>query len=180
MITFIEHEHTGYPLRTRDNAMLTDGTLAFAVNWKSSGMLLTKKCCYNKPFIKIDISQYGDFTDEMARDIARQLEEKNIRHLNIAGNSFVNLAAYYTQAALDAKVKYVMNKVCEYWKLESVTTGGQTGVDEAGAKWADGYGLPVTVRAPKGWMFRQGNRDICSEHLFIKRFGDKYDMSDIL
>lgn len=180
MINFIQHEHTGYPLRTRDNAILTDGTLAFAADWKSPGMIHTHKVVYGagKPYIKVDIKDYYDFWVGHTKNVVDQLQKHNIKNLNIAGNSLGNLEC--NQEALNRRIADIMDKVSEHWPLEHVRSGGQNGVDLAGILWADSRGIPCTVLAPKGWMFRQGNRDICSEHLFIKRFGDKYDMSDIL
>lgn len=182
MITFIEHEHTGYPLRTRDNVMLSDGTICFAVNFKSSGSLLTWKCCVGagKPFIRIDLNEYEVMTDKQAMEIAAELMDHNIQHLNIAGNSMGNLKHKYTQEGINAKVADCMDKITAYWPVKKVRTGGQGGSDLAGSLWADSRGIPCTVLAPKGWMFRdQNGRDIWNEYLFMKRFPG-YDMSDII
>jgi hypothetical protein len=182
MITFIEHEHTGYPLRTRDNTMLSDATLAFAVNWKSSGMILTHKCCYGagKLYMRLDLNDYGNLTDKQAIEIANALKESNVKILNIAGNSMPHLRSKYTQEGINAKIADCMNKIHRYWPLSATRGGGQSGVDLAGALWSDSIGLPTTVLAPKGWMYRDDNgRDVCSEYGFIKRFPG-YDMGDIL
>ena len=52
-----------------------------------------------------------------------------------------------------------------------ITTGGQTGVDEAGAKAGMRLGIPTKVVAPKGWTFRSiENKDISNEQAFKDRF----------
>lgn len=181
MITFIEHEHTGYALRTRDNALLSDGTVAFAVDFKSPGMILTHKATYGagKPFIRIDLNEYSVMSDRQAMQIAAELMEYDIRVLNIAGNSMPHLRSKYTQEGLNAKVANCMNKVHALWPLESVRTGGQGGIDLAGNLWAESIGMDSIVLAPKGWMFRtEGGRDVCNEQAFMARFPG-YDMSDL-
>lgn len=182
MIQFIEHQHTGYALRTRDNALLSDATLAFACDFKSPGMILTHKATYGagKPFIRIDLNQYEVMTERDALGIAEQLMEHNIKVLNIAGNSMPHLRSKYTQEGINAKVADCMNKIHALWPLKSTRNGGQSGADLAAGIWSDSIGLPTTVLSPKGWMFRADNgRDICNEYEFIKRFGSQYDLSDI-
>ena len=182
MITFIEHEHTGYALRTRDNVMLSDGTLCFAVDFKSPGCTLTHKCAYGagKPFIRIDLNEYEVMTERQALGIAEQLMDHNILNLNIAGNSMTHLRSKYTQEGINAKIADCMNKIHALWPIDSVRTGGQGGVDLAAGIWSDSVGLPTTVLAPKGWMYRgDDGRDRLDEYGFIKRFGNKYDLSDI-
>lgn len=182
MITFIEHTHTGYALRTRDNAILSDGTICFAVNFKSIGTLLASKCAYGvgKPFIRIDLNQYEVMTDKQAMEIAAELMEYDIHHLNIAGNSMPHLRSKYTQEGINAKVADCMNKIHALWPLEATRNGGQGGVDLAAGIWSDSIGLPTTVLAPKGWMYRgDDGRDRLDEYGFIKRFGKMYDLSDL-
>lgn len=181
MITFIEHEHAGYALRTRDNTLLSDATLAFACDFKSPGMVLTHKATYGvgKPFIRIDLNEYEVMTERDALGIAAQLMDHNVKVLNIAGNSMPHLRSKYTQEGIKAKVADCMNKIHAFWPIESIRTGGQGGVDLAGSIWAEGIGMDSTVLAPKGWMFRSdGGRDICNEYEFIKRFPG-YSMEDI-
>ena len=181
MITFIEHPHTGYALRTRDNALLSDGTICLSVDFKSPGSILTHKTCYGacKPFIRIDLNEYEVMTDRQAMQIAAELMEYDIRVLNIAGNSMPHLRSKYTQEGVNAKVIDCMNKVHALWPLESVRTGGQGGVDLAGNLWAESIGMDSVVLAPKGWMFRnEAGRDICSEQAFMARFPG-YSMEDL-
>jgi hypothetical protein len=62
-------------------------------------------------------------------------------------------------------------------KITSIRTGGQTGIDEAGAKAGLRLGIPTTVLAPKGWTFRDINsKDISNEKQFKDRFLDKIQL----
>ena len=56
-------------------------------------------------------------------------------------------------------------------QIVSIRTGGQTGIDEAGAKAGIKLQLPTTVLAPKGWTFRNiAGQDISNEQQFKSRF----------
>jgi predicted NAD-dependent protein-ADP-ribosyltransferase YbiA (DUF1768 family) len=96
--------------------------------------------------------------------------------LNIAGNSIRTLGSTYNQEQLDNFVYNLLKRVIESPKLKSkivaARTGGQTGMDEAGAKATARLGIPTTVLAPKGYTFRDiyGN-DISSKAKFEERFG---------
>lgn len=85
MIIFEEHEHTGYALRTRDNATLSDATISFAIDFKSAGEILTYKCCYGagKPFIKVDLNLYTVMPDSEAWLIAEQLRKHKVKLSNL-------------------------------------------------------------------------------------------------
>jgi hypothetical protein len=59
-------------------------------------------------------------------------------------------------------------------QIESIRTGGQTGIDEAGAKAGINLSLPTTILAPKGWTFRDiSGQDISNEQQFKARFVKK-------
>lgn len=178
MITFIEHNHTGYALRTRVNAESAPATLAFATNWQSPGMILTRKCCYGKPFIKVDLNEYQRL---WKADIQRIIDELNgITDLNIAGNSMPSLRGKYTQEGINAAVYDVLDKIHGVTPITHIRSGGQGGVDLAGLLWADDNNVPAICLAPKGWMFRlDDGRDCYGEAAFMRRF-PKYDMSDLI
>ena len=73
-----------YPPRTAMNVLHSDGTLRFATNWNSPGEWLTAKLCeqYGKPYL--DVTLGGEISPV---DVMRWLTNKNIRVLNVAGNS---------------------------------------------------------------------------------------------
>lgn len=79
----------------------------------------------------------------------------------------------WTQERADAVVTDVLTALQNHGNIhiDSVRSGGQTGIDEAGIKAGVALGLPTTVLAPKGWAFRTANRqDIFSEVAFKARF----------
>lgn len=56
-------------------------------------------------------------------------------------------------------------------KISAIRTGGQTGIDEAGAKAGVRLGIPTSILAPKCWRFRnEKGEDISDENLFKNRF----------
>lgn len=178
MINFIEHTHTGYALRTQDNAKLAPATIYFATNFQSPGALLTRKCCYGKPFIKIDLNEYQRLWQAGIQRIIDEL--KGITDLNIAGNSLPTLRGKYTQEGVNAAVYDVLDKIHAITPLTAIRNGGQSGVDIASCFWADDRGVPCTVLAPKGWMWRNAaGQDILGETAFMNRF-PRYSMEDII
>ena len=87
----------------------------------------------------------------------------------------------YTQKQLDD----ILERLLEYviysnelnTQIESVRSGGQTGVDEAGAKAAIKLRVQTIVLAPKGWVFRDiTGKDIADEQQFKARFKDNNDL----
>lgn len=182
MITFIEHKETGYAMRTYDNARLADLTIAFALDFTTAGEILTKKAAYGK-YYAIQLHTDGNNIMGDCNDAYRLIKEKNIKRLNIAGNGIYSLKGIYTQEMLDSDILLFLDRITGlFGRLDvSIRSGGQTGVDEAALKAGDKLGLQTICLAPKGWMFRDINgNDICSETLFLKRFGPKYDITDIL
>ena len=73
------------------------------------------------------------------------------------------------QEDLDAAVLLLLQNTKT--SIQSIQSGGQTGIDEAGIKAALGKGLNCKINAPQGWMFRdRQGKDIKSERLFKARF----------
>jgi hypothetical protein len=112
------------------------------------------------------------------------LNEANATTLNIAGNGIYTLRGEWTQAQIDNYVEDTLNEILTHPKLKNriteIRTGGQTGVDEAGAKAAIKlgkiFGIKTTILAPKGWKFRdESGADISDEKLFKERFGIRHD-----
>ena len=57
------------------------------------------------------------------------------------------------------------------YKIIHIRTGGQTGVDEAGAKAGRDLLITTSVLAPKHWMFRTAaGIDLTDEIKFKERF----------
>ena len=190
-IKFTTSKKTGYPSRTVENAQ-KDVTLAFAINFESAGEKLTKKAVNEagKIYLPIPITKgpidaakiqalnklsqgMGSFFKELAQKIEDAgLKEKGI-DLNIAGNSMHTLSQNnYSQADANLMVKSFLQGMLNYGiKINSVVTGGQTGMDEAGAVAASELDIPTEVHAPADWRFRGADAvDINDEKAFKARF----------
>jgi len=186
-ITFKEHPLADYPSRTRINAS-SDATLALATDFTTPGEKLTKNSvtAQGKKYIPIDLNKGLDITPERVSKIVQMLNEsagsdmfaKKEISLNIAGNGIYTLKSKYTQQQLDEFTYKLLKAVTESPDLKvtitSANSGGQTGMDEAGAKATQRLGIPTTVLAPKGYMFRDINhKDIANEQQFKQRFEQK-------
>lgn len=79
-----EHRMSGYPGRTEQNVMDTDGTIRIASDFKSTGEKLTLSNIkwHNKPHIDVDIKN-----PRPIEEVALWIKENNIKILNVAGNS---------------------------------------------------------------------------------------------
>ena len=91
----------------------------------------------------------------------------------MAGNGIYTMKGKYTQAQLDEYVYQLLSAVINSENLKnkiiSIRSGGQTGIDEAGAKAGMRLGIPTTILAPKGWTFRPINgKDKSSESYSIE------------
>lgn len=79
-----EHKSFKYPPRTAVNVKESDGTVRFASNFNSPGVILTLKMInqYKKPYFDIDINNPVDIDE-----FRLWLKKNNINVLNVAGNS---------------------------------------------------------------------------------------------
>jgi len=173
MITFIEHTSSNYADRTRINAM-ADVTIAMARDYETYGEILTEKCCKEngKMYCKLALANSVIFQSIYDRINATYLFSPLT--INIAGNGIYTLKEYgYTQKSLDDIVFQVLSSIFRNVNvpIREFVCGGQTGIDESGAKTGNKLGIQVTVLAPKTWKFRDiTGKDICDETKFKKRF----------
>lgn len=159
MVIVQEHKSEKYTPRTYFNAHSGDVTIALAVDLTTAGEKLTHKAAGEK-YIGFHLTD-----DTMAIDVARALykfmKQRNAKTLNIAGNGIYTLAKHgCDQHHINSFVLSVVEKVHQYWPIEKIFTGGQTGVDLAGAVAAQYLDIPALVTLPKG---------------FVQRFEDKVD-----
>lgn len=86
----VEDTSTEYPPRTKWNVQHSDGTVIFGSNLNSPGCNLTAKLCKQnkKPMKEILLNGEitGEFIEATASELAKWIEEKKIRTLNVAGN----------------------------------------------------------------------------------------------
>mgnify|MGYP001150284990 CR=1 FL=1 len=183
-IEFKEEQTSGYRTRTIKNAS-ADATIAMAIDFNSAGEKLTKSSVLsqNKKYIPVDANKL-EVTEQRVNNIVnslnsinkqRNLFDNNGISLNIAGNGLYTMKGKYTQEQIDEFTYQLLKAVVESPnlknKIEFIRTGGQTGFDEAGAKAGIRLGIPTTILAPKGWVFRDINgRDISNEQQFKNRF----------
>ena len=183
MITFREHKDPGYAGRTKDNAS-AHATIAIAVDFESAGETLTKRlvAAGKRVYLPVDISEGLVLDEELVKFLASGLNSSlkgnlfdNEISLNIAGNGIYTMKSQYSQEELDAYVYELLQKVFTHPSLRArvirIRTGGQTGLDEAGAKAGEKLGIETLVVCPKGWKFRNVDGvDVCNEQDFKKRF----------
>ncbi len=167
----------GYQQRTKENADWSDITLALATDFSTAGEKLTKKVAGEKytaaklykgsledpEELTVDYSALNDVV-EKAKKVGRPIK------LNIAGNGI------YTFKVSQEKINDVLYSTIKYLQdngveIQEVRSGGQTGVDEAGIIAAQRLGIPASVHAPKGFVFRTvDGRDIANREAFESRF----------
>lgn len=171
MIEFVESKSPYYQVRTEDNVIQTDGTLAFAVNTKSAGEKLTHKLCieHHKPYLLIDVKNYPPKLTEV---IKNWMVDNLISRLNVAGNGLGTIKkvnSKITQQICDQLV-YLVLKDCQSY-IQRIQSGGQSGFDEAAIKAAVRLNIPCKIIAPKGWRFRDAfDVDHSNEEAFKERF----------
>lgn len=175
-ITFEEEQTHGYKARTIKNAS-ADATIAIAVNFNSPGERLTKSSVLSqrKLYIHIDVSDEFPNIETIVNGIIDSLNSYNVKTLNVAGNSICSVKGKYNQVGIDLFVYELLKAIVKSDRLKTkiihIRTGGQTGFDEAGAKAGLKLGIPTTVLAPNGWLFRDiSGNDISDEKQFKERF----------
>ena len=175
-VTFLQDSSEKYPERTKKNAAAADATIAFALDFNTLGEGLTKKAVIGakKKYIPINITSL-DNINTVIDSIVSALNSVGAKSLNIAGNGIYTLKGKYTQEQIDEYIYNVLNGVVNHPDLkneiESIRSGGQTGIDEAGAKAGIRLGIKTTILAPKGWLYRDINKqDIYDEKSFKARF----------
>ena len=82
-----EHTARGYAARTRANVRDSDGTIRFAVDFRSAGEKCTMKAIreFKKPYLDINVD--NDLAIKTDCETAAQwIQDNNIQVLNVAGN----------------------------------------------------------------------------------------------
>jgi hypothetical protein len=182
-VTFEEDSSSNYQDRTKKNAS-ADATIALAYDFDSYGEKATRKFVeqQKKKYIGVVVPDKIFSTSDLSpaqvqvERIVNELNSVNAKTLNIAGNGLYTMrVSGYSQEDIDVMTYNLIKAVLESpnlkTKIESIVTGGQTGFDEAGAKAGMRLGIPTTIRAPKGWKFRNiSGTDISNEQQFKARF----------
>ncbi len=160
MVVVQEHKSVKYTPRTYFNASSGDVTLAMAVDLNTAGEILTHKAAGEK-YIGFLLDNNIQAID-IARDLYRFMKKRNAKTLNIAGNGIYTLSKYgCDQAYINEFVVEVIELVNKNLPIEKIYTGGQTGVDLAGAVAANYLGIEALITLPNGYMQRfEDKKDI--------------------
>jgi len=180
LLEIVQCEKLGYALRTLQNVIETDGTMAIAIDANTAGEILTRSICIRerKPYVHISYTSRSDLRRIILRRQANIqtalsfLSTYRPEKLNVAGNGLYTFKK--TQKEIDKFVMDFFHNLRDRGAMESVSliqTGGQTGVDEAAIKMALKLGYDARIVAPKGWMFRGSDGvDVKDEEAFKTRF----------
>lgn len=184
-----EESEGGYAQRTRENAAAPDVhfTVAFARDFSTYGEKCTAMAAGDSliqielPYTRTGhISLSEDSVMKGAETLLSMLPDeffssKDVQPSgwNIAGNGIYTLGT--PQSEIDEYVTKVFAVAMDRGlNPVSFRSGGQTGVDEAGAVAGQVLGIPTVVHAPKGFKMRNAEgRDICGRDAFTQRFRDK-------
>lgn len=163
----LEHSLASYPPRTRENASKADLTVAFAVDFDTHGERLTRKAAGTR-YVAISLDRDPI---EAARILYAALRRFNATTLNVAGNSLPTLLVRgWTQTRADQFVFDVLAACTTHWKLASIRSGGQTGIDLAGVTAACALGIPAIALLPKGFLQRgTDNKDFTQDAQSVRR-----------
>lgn len=163
----LEHSLASYPPRTRENAAKADLTVAFAVDFDTHGERLTRKAAGTR-YVAISLDRDPI---EAARILYAALRRFNATTLNVAGNSLPTLLVRgWTQTRADQFVFDVLAACTTHWKLASIRSGGQTGIDLAGVTAACALGIPAIALLPKGFLQRgTDNKDFTQDAQSVRR-----------
>ncbi|MCR8701864.1 hypothetical protein [Campylobacter sp. RM12176] len=171
----ISPEGGSYNNRTYWNIRYSDITIAFSKDFNTSGEKATtdmanKQGKYLRPGTSNSINHEGsnlhalDNPKEIAKEIANFFKEKypNKKNfiLNIAGNGIYRLHGEITQQQLNSKMREALKELINELpgiKIQ-VRSGGQTGMDLAGAVAAYSLGLDTTMYMPYGYKIRPSDK----------------------
>ena len=174
-VAFVETDSPSYAPRTLMNAGQADLTLAVAVDFSTRGEALTAKAAGER-YVAFP---YGGDPLEPARALYRVLsgavrrstEEAGFT-LNIAGNGISRFAKHgITQRDINLWLYRLLLPVHTHLAIGRIVTGGQTGMDWAGAVCAAALGIPVLVTMPKGFLQRnaQGQDYTNTQEVLLER-----------
>ena len=179
----------GFAERTHENANApdVDFTFAFATDWSTAGEKCTARAAGNS-IVQVDLPVLGKGGLDLSRKtvmeacdyITECLPEYAFSGsgigLNLAGNGIYTLTkSGVTQEQVDVFVTAVFKEmVARGLSLESVRSGGQTGVDESAQAVGFALDVPVTIHAPRNFTFRNlYNVNCYGRDAFVKRYSEK-------
>lgn len=152
--TVTDHQSSGYRERTKYNADSAGLTVAVAANYATAGERLTKSVAGEK-YLAIPLSVPPKTGGVRLAKAMRQLDTTT---LNVAGNGIYTLAPDgHTQASVNQHMYELISAAHALRPITKIVSGGQTGVDLAGAVAAERLGIPAVVTLPRGFVQRDVN-----------------------
>ena len=140
-------------------------TIAMAVDHNTAGERCTRKAVDSTRGRDALFAITPRERDKLAisRLLYAKVRNKGARVLNIAGNGIYTLSKEgITQQAINQYVYDILRPVVAHWEFDCFVSGGQTGVDMAGAVAAAALGLPATLTFPLGYKQRfEDGVDVC-------------------
>lgn len=157
-----EHPSDKYSPRTYYNAKSADLTVAFATDFSTAGERCTRKAADGK-YVACPLQDDSD-TDALSKILIGAIDEFKAKTINVAGNGIYTLSEIgCSQSFINDFIFEVIAKTHAARPISKIFTGGQTGVDLAGAVAAVALGIPAEITLPKGFMQRD-ERKIDSAH----------------
>lgn len=158
----------GYAARTKYNAQYADLTVAFALNFDTPGEVCTRQAAGDK-YVAIPLEPSRMMGDVLgpaeaildAMEWIQALDKRcQVDVVNIAGNGIYTLTRNsITQEDVNAYLFDILAVVHAQHTVHEVVSGGQTGIDMAGAIAAYVIGIErVSLVMPRGLMQRTVER----------------------
>lgn len=168
-INFVTSPSKNYADRTRANVEWSDITIALAEDFSTAGEKLTKTVAGNK-YVSANISNdVSTIVNNIYNQLVSKGKTKDIK-LNIAGNGIYSLKD--TQSQYDVKlIDIIKGLQAKGVTISEIRSGGQTGIDEAGAKAGQFLNIKTTITSTSDFKFRNKQGvDISNEQAFKARF----------
>ena len=161
-----EHASSSYAPRTWHNAKSADVTIGIAIDYGTQGEILTKKAAGNK-YLKLD---WLDSPEKNAKILLDVMEKNNLGSVNVAGNGVYSFVKRdIGQEQVNKYVYELLSAVHSSRPIKKIFTGGQTGVDIAGAVAGFSLGIETEVTFPKGYKQRNAkgyDHDYTQQEIF--------------
>lgn len=153
-----QHASAGFAERTKENANAAGATVAIATNFETAGERLTKRAAGDKYFaLGFDVP-----AAKAGLRLAKFMRSMGTTTLNVAGNGIYTLVkSGMTQQSVNQHVHDIIAAAHKLLPITNIVSGGQTGVDIAGAVAAKALGIPATITLPQGFRQRnEANQDV--------------------
>lgn len=153
-----QHASAGFAERTKENANAAGATVAIATNFETAGERLTKRVASGKYLalgFDVPVAKAG-------LRLAKFMRSMGTTTLNVAGNGIYTLVkSGMTQQSVNQHVHDIIAAAHALQPITNIVSGGQTGVDIAGAVAAKALGIPATITLPQGFRQRnEANQDV--------------------